>query len=197
MKNPLVGGILVIGEDFVALLSRRNDVVAHSADQLAESIDRWAGPLRAWLRVRSANSDDIVQESFCRLAQQSSPPERIAPWLFRVAKNLVREEYRQSARRQKRETLAATTEQQGHSASQSLEDEELRAAVEALPAELREVVIARLWGELTLAEISEISKISIATVHRRYEQAIASLRSKFAEPHPVAGTKHVRHIRSI
>ena len=155
--------------------------MAISAEQIAEWIDRWAGPLRAWLRSRCANPDDIVQEAFCRLVQQSKIPERIAPWLFHVAINLVREESRRTKRRQFRESVVAKAEQHFFSVSQSLEEEDLRKAVDSLTDELREIVIARVWGELTLAEISSITGQSIATVHRRYEQALHQLRSQLTE----------------
>ncbi len=168
--------------------------MAISAEQLAQWIDRWAGPLKAWLRGRCRHPDDIVQEAFCKLVQQSKVPERIAPWLFHVAINLVREESRRTHRRQKRESFAAKTEQQASSASQSLEDEELRFAVDSLPGELREIVIARLWGELTLAEIANLTELSIATVHRRYEQAIQILRTQLTEPTLQPGVVHVRPI---
>ena len=168
--------------------------MAISAEQLAQWIDRWAGPLRAWLRGRCSNPDDIVQEAFCRLVQQSNVPERIAPWLFHVAINLVREESRRTLRRRKRETFVAKTEQQAASPSQSLEDEELRFAVDSLPGELREIVIARVWGELTLAEIASLTELSIATVHRRYEQAIQILRTQLTKPTLHPGVDHVRPI---
>ena len=121
-----------------------------------------------------------MQEAFCRLAQQSKTPERIAPWLFLVALNLVREESRRTKRRQQRESVVAKAENHHSSASQSLEDAELRNAVDSLPEELREVVIARVWGELTLAEVSNITGHSIATTHRRYEQALNELRKSLA-----------------
>jgi len=167
-------------------------IVAILPEQLAICIDKWAGPLRAWLRRRCPNPDDIVQEAFCKLAQQSRTPERIAPWLFLVATNLVREESRRTKRRQQRESVVAKTENHISSASQSLEDAELRNAVETLPEELREIVIARVWGELTLAEISKITGHSIATTHRRYEQALNQLRSQLSEKPPQQGVHNGR-----
>ena len=108
--------------------------------------------------------------------QQRVVPERIAAWLFHVAGNLAREEARRGSRRSSRERLVAVPEQQHHSPSESLERDEVRRALEALSMELREVIIARLWAELTLAEIAEALEISISTVHRRYEQGLTTLR---------------------
>lgn len=154
MKNQRpVGIILYTSVNSNNTRSRWKDkvTVAIRSEELAISIDKWAGPLTSWLRRRCANPDDIVQEAFCRLAQQTRPPERTAPWLFSVALNLVREEARRTKRRQQRESVVARTENHNASASQSLEDAELRNAVDTLSEELREIVIARVWGELTLA----------------------------------------------
>ena len=42
----------------------------------------------------------------------------------------------------------------------------------------REVVVARLWGELSFREIGEITGTSESTAHRRYQGALARLREK-------------------
>lgn len=52
------------------------------------------------------------------------------------------------------------------------------AAVDALDHELREVVIARIWGQLSLEEIGRLCGVSAATAYRRYEVALKALRSK-------------------
>ena len=122
--------------------------MAISAEQIAEWIDRWAGPLRAWLRSRCANPDDIVQEAFCRLVQQSKIPERIAPWLFHVAINLVREESRRTKRRRFRESVVAKAEQHFFSVSQSLEEEDHRKPFDS---DIRLEIEARPRGVLTAA----------------------------------------------
>jgi RNA polymerase sigma-70 factor (ECF subfamily) len=58
-----------------------------------------------------------------------------------------------------------------------------RAAAEALqslPEEQREVVVARLWGGLTFQQIAEVVGVSASTACRRYESAIAALRKRLA-----------------
>lgn len=159
-------------------------------EQLVGWIDRWGGPLTAWLRGRCASPEDVVQETFCRLMQQRAVPERIAAWLFRVAGNLAREEARRGSRRSSRERLVAMPEHQEHSPGESLECDEVRRAVEALPIELREVIIARLWAELTLGEIAEALGTSTSTVHRRYEEGLAALRRSL-EPNQQRKEYHV------
>ena len=51
-------------------------------------------------------------------------------------------------------------------------------ALEDLPTEQREVIVARLWGGLSFDEIAEINGTAASTAHRRYQQGIAALREK-------------------
>jgi RNA polymerase sigma-70 factor (ECF subfamily) len=55
---------------------------------------------------------------------------------------------------------------------------EVQAAIESLPAELREVVVLRLWSQLTLAEIAAVTDAAVSTVHAHYAEAIEMLRQK-------------------
>ena len=55
---------------------------------------------------------------------------------------------------------------------------EAARALEELPVEQREVIIARLWGELSFEEIANIYGTAVSTAHRRYQQGIAALREK-------------------
>jgi RNA polymerase sigma-70 factor (ECF subfamily) len=49
-----------------------------------------------------------------------------------------------------------------------------------LPPEQREVVIARIWGGLTFDEIAALVRDSRTTVHRRYNEALATLRERLS-----------------
>jgi RNA polymerase sigma-70 factor (ECF subfamily) len=50
--------------------------------------------------------------------------------------------------------------------------------------ELREVVVLRIWGDLTFAEIAEIMQLGVSTVHDRYQSALGQLRSALEQPCP-------------
>ena len=50
---------------------------------------------------------------------------------------------------------------------------------------LREVIVARLWGQRTLAEIAELTETSVSTVHRRYYAALASVRARLTTWIPI------------
>ena len=52
------------------------------------------------------------------------------------------------------------------------------AAVGRLSEEMREVLVARIWGQMTLEEIGKICGISAATAMRRYEAALKVIRTE-------------------
>lgn len=145
-------------------------------DLLSECLTRWGGPLTAWLRGRCSHPEDLVQETFCRLYTLPVLPDRPGAWLFRVAGNLLREEYRSNTRRRARELRYAPQESVP---APSLDPRlwEIQDAVERLEPELKEVVIARTWGDLTLSETAEVLGISTTTAHRRYQDALSHLRA--------------------
>jgi RNA polymerase sigma-70 factor (ECF subfamily) len=58
----------------------------------------------------------------------------------------------------------------------------LAAAVERLPNEQREVVILKIWNELTFAEIGHVLEISQNTAASRYRYALGALK-KILQPH--------------
>jgi RNA polymerase sigma-70 factor (ECF subfamily) len=58
----------------------------------------------------------------------------------------------------------------------------LAAAVERLPNEQREVVILKIWNELTFAEIGNVLEISQNTAASRYRYALGALK-KILQPH--------------
>jgi RNA polymerase sigma-70 factor (ECF subfamily) len=165
--------------------------VPFSSDEIKITIDRWAGPIRYWLVGRCESPDDVVQEVFCRLVQQPRMPERPSAWLFQVAANLVREEARRKQRRNVREKKVAVSETIDPSDAAMASD--LRAFVAALPSDLRETIVLRIWGELTLEEIAHVLGTSTATVHRKYHQALNRLRQKWNSTPNSLGERYEQH----
>lgn len=148
------------------------------AEQLAKLIESQAGVLRLWVRSRCASGDDVVQEAFCRLATAEPPPENPVAWLYRVCRNLAERQRLSDVRRREREHARARLEVTANEQADPLEIAETLAAVETLDDELREVLVARLWGQLSLEEVGRLCGVSTATAFRRYEAALKALRSK-------------------
>jgi RNA polymerase sigma factor (sigma-70 family) len=151
------------------------------ATELAKLIESQAAPLRLWIRSCCLSSeDDVVQEAFCRLAAQEPSPKKPVAWLYRVCRNLAENYRRSDKRRRKREQSRAEC---GTDASEQVDPFELKetlTAVEKLDPQLREVLVARIWGQLSLEEIGKLFGVSTATAFRRYEAALKSLRIHLA-----------------
>jgi RNA polymerase sigma-70 factor (ECF subfamily) len=148
------------------------------AQQIAALVDRYASSLRALAAQWSGSPDDLVQEAFCRLMSQRRPPEQPGPWLFAVVRNLGREAIRGRRRRQERERQVAASEQYDIDIASRADAAAIVAHLDALDGKLREIVIMRLWGGLTLEEIAAACGMPVATVHRRYQAALEQLRER-------------------
>jgi len=54
---------------------------------------------------------------------------------------------------------------------------EIQSALARVPAEQREVIVLKIWGELTFAEIAEVADIPANTAASRYRLGIEALRA--------------------
>jgi RNA polymerase sigma factor (sigma-70 family) len=145
---------------------------------LAELIHCQAASLRLWIARRCSAPEDVVQEAFCRLEAADPSPDQPVAWLYRVCRNLAERQRTGDERRTRREAARAPLEATDADPGAALEQAELVAAVDSLPADLREVVIARVWGQLSLDEVGRLCQISTATACRRYAAALEQLRER-------------------
>ena len=130
--------------------------------------------------VRSlADAEDIVQEAFVRFwRKQHSIRNRAL--LFATVRSISLDLLRRDFRRARREADALADAEQSTPAPQfdavSESQQALAAAVDRLPAEQREVLVMKIWNELTFAEIAAILEISQNTAASRYRYALSALR---------------------
>ncbi|MFO1095202.1 MAG: sigma-70 family RNA polymerase sigma factor [Planctomycetaceae bacterium] len=148
------------------------------AAQLVTLIEGHAAVLRLWIRARCPSPDDVVQEAFCRLATLDRPPDNPVAWLYQVCRNLAANDRLSDARRRRRERDRSVPEVAECLPSEDVERAEAIAAVEQLEEPLREVLVARIWGQMTLEEVAAMCGISTATAFRRYQAALEELRTQ-------------------
>ena len=60
----------------------------------------------------------------------------------------------------------------------------LTQAIATLPDNLREVLVLRIWGDLTFPAIAQLAQIPVATATSRYRYALERLRGAIAELQP-------------
>ena len=63
-----------------------------------------------------------------------------------------------------------------------MELEEVTSALRQIDEQLREVVIARIWGGLAFEQIAAVVGTSTSTAHRRYEAGLLKLRERLGVP---------------
>ena len=124
-----------------------------------------------------------MQEAFVRLSQQSTTPHDPVAWLAKVARNLALTELRTDRRRKQRETEKARLQNgwftEAPQSTSCHQPNDVEAALHQLPVELRELVVAIIWNQMTIRQAAEVFGMAPATVHRRYEEALQQLRQIF------------------
>ena len=145
-------------------------------EELSRLIDSHWGPLVAWVGSK-ADAEDIVQQTFVALARLAQAPENPRAWLYKTAKNNSINAHKSKERRRNRQQLAAKPESVAAPTNSLAESAELKSFLTRLTLKQRQVVSAKIWGQLTFDEIAEHQGISKATAWRIYNTAIESLRS--------------------
>jgi len=110
-------------------------------------------------------------------------------WLYRIATNKAHDHWRSRGREKKvKEGLRLVTEEAGPDAAHRMEGAEaeakLRAAMELLPANQKEVLLLRYYGNLKFVEIAEMLGCPLNTALGRMHKAMIHLRQTLAEAAP-------------
>ncbi|MBA4387053.1 MAG: sigma-70 family RNA polymerase sigma factor [Verrucomicrobia bacterium] len=128
-----------------------------------------------------ADAEDAVQEGFIRFwkARESGVGDQIAI-LYVSVKRSALDRRRSETRRNARERFAAETGDKLYFQKTAIEYEERRQAIEKaleeLPDSQREVLVMKIWGELTFKQIAEALGESQNTVASRYRYGLQALR---------------------
>lgn len=158
-----------------------------SAETLRDLIARHAPGLILYARqLDPFSAEDVVQDAFVRLVEAETPPENVKNWLFRVVRNGSISARRSGMTRRKYERRIGEGRTAWFESDDASRLDAAQAAVvlEKLPGELREVVVARIWGELTFEEIGELTETSRSSAHRRYLEGLARIRERLETPCP-------------
>jgi len=137
-----------------------------------------------------AEAEDLVQETYVRAVQAMGrlrEESNIKGWLFTILRNLWLNQLRKV--RNGPQMIELGTEQGGArdvvgSSMNShdlyvakLETEQVRAAIQQLPAKFREIILLREYEDLSYQEIANILDCPVGTVMSRLGRARARLRT--------------------
>ena len=151
-------------------------------DLLGRLYREHAPALFLFARQWGDGAEDVVHAAFLKLALQPALPEQVLPWLYRVVRNEALAAQRTAARRRRREQRAGTPEAWFRPDDDRLDADEAARRLAELPLELREVIVARLWGGLTFDDVARLVGCSLPTAHRRYHAGLTELRTRLKAP---------------
>ena len=141
-------------------------------------LERHGGALQLFAaQWAHGRAEDAVQEGFVRFwKNRDRAGDRVA-YLYACVRTAALDLQRGEQRRMLREQAAGRSEATFFECP--AEHAELRSAVEAalaqLPEEQREVVVMKVWGGLTFAQIAEALHLSLNTATSRYRYGMQKL----------------------
>ncbi|QJE98791.1 RNA polymerase sigma factor [Luteolibacter luteus] len=182
------------------------EVSSVPAQSLSPSTQAWQewlaenGPrliLFARQQTRSSeDAEDIVQDALVKLVEKLDANEFVGgqeawiPYLFTAIRRLAIDLGRRDDRRKRREDFVSEEVESDQKdalhpwfESESSDDETrqlLEAGLKELPPKFAEVVIMKIWGERTFAEIGEALEISQNTAASRYRYGLEALKKKLS-----------------
>lgn len=167
------------------------------AEALALLEQRHRRPLYGYVynMVRSRlQADDIYQEVWAKALRKMNTyrQQNFGGWLMRIARNLVIDAARKReadvSLDEKRNGAAAWHESiadNGRDAAETLAQrdaaEQIRALIQKLPTEQREVFLMRVEAELPFKDIARIQRVPLNTALARMQYAVRKLRTHLEE----------------
>ena len=176
-----------------------NCYLSGDRNAISQLIDRHSRRVRDYIQMMVKDgdvADDIFQETFIKAVRvidegRYTDNGRFLSWILRIAHNQVIDHFR--AQRQNKSVSEAeagydvlgTLKLSERTVEDSMVCEQIerdvRALVELLPSEQREVVIMRYFSGLSFKEIAEQTDVSINTALGRMRYALINLRRMIKE----------------
>lgn len=120
-----------------------------------------------------SDAEDVVQQVFLRLLRGVAPGPLSPGYLFRAVRNGALNDIRRRSREVDLDGEVQWLESSSDSTETALA---LQSALRILPEEQREVVVLRIWGQLTFDEIARVMDISPNTAASRYRYGLMKLK---------------------
>jgi RNA polymerase sigma factor (sigma-70 family) len=168
-----------------------------------------AQPLYAFLSYRTGDrvlAEDLLADTFERALRARWRFDRRKAsektWLYSIALNLLRDQYRRQGSEAKAlQSLAATVNAGSSGGIEQISNRDLVArGIEALSEEEREAIALRFGAELTVPEIAKLTDQKLTTVEGRVYRALRKLREALDSPtsggddrEVVAGQRRITH----
>jgi RNA polymerase sigma-70 factor (ECF subfamily) len=138
------------------------------------------------------DAEDVLQDAIVKLVEKIrndefvGGPEAWQPYLYTTIRRLAIDLSRRDDRRKRREDSVGAAEGEAQTEafhpwfeSESSDDEtrvQLESKLKELPGKFAEVIVMKIWGERTFAEIGETLGISQNTAASRYRYGLEALK---------------------
>ncbi|WP_348823103.1 RNA polymerase sigma factor [Flavobacterium aestuarii] len=180
------------------------EYIAGNESALAALIKRHESKVFGFIYSKIADKDvsnDIFQDTFIKVIKtlklnSYNEEGKFLPWVMRIAHNLIIDHFRKSKKMPMyRETeefsiFSVMSDDSLTIENQIIADQveiDIRRLVEELPADQKEVLIMRMYQDMSFKEISETTGVSINTALGRMRYAIMNLR-KIIDKHQIVLT---------
>ena len=152
-----------------------------SAEELVGIVDKRYSALLLYARSWNVkDAEDIVQEAFVKLVEQPKRPENPEAWLCKTIRNAAISRHRKSERQKKHETESTRQKPDWFVPSDALPAMEAAEKLAELPNQQREIVVLRIWNQLSFDEIAELTGTPKTSVFRIYTEALQELRRRLS-----------------
>ena len=140
-------------------------------------------------------TEDIFQDTFIKVIKTLrkgtyNEEGKFLPWVMRIAHNLIIDHFRKTSRMpmfqgaDSYNIFALMGDDKLDAERQSIKDQidiDLRMLIEELPLDQREVLMMRMYNDMSFKEISENTGVSINTALGRMRYALINLRKIIEE----------------
>lgn len=129
-----------------------------------------------------AAAEDAVADALLAISQLQQPPDDLAAYFFRTVRNKAMHSSKARSRFCDETEIDSFVDVHSQSPQQKIFVREVLMQLEELPAEHQQVLIMKLFGDLTFKEIALITASNSNTVASWYRRGLASLKEMIHEP---------------
>ncbi len=175
--------------------------IAGDENALAVLINRHQSKLYGFIYSKVGDrdlTDDIFQDTFIKViktlkSNSYNEEGKFLPWVMRIAHNLIIDHFRRNKKMPMfRETEEFSIFSIMSDQSLTIEnqliteqvEQDLKRIIQELPADQREVVMMRMYQDLSFKEIAELTGVSINTALGRMRYALLNMR-KVIDKHQI------------
>ena len=147
------------------------------AQRLRQLIDAHGAALTLYASQWCRAPEDALQESLIDLLRQDPVPDHPVAWLYKTVRRRAMNLARAQQRRDRHHRQAGEQRESWFLPADAVLDEpvDVESLLRRLPPLEREIVVGRIWGELSFDQIANLVDRSTSAVHRRYQRALAEL----------------------